>query len=77
MPPGAHPDAASFPTWLGRRELGQDSDEPFNWAIADRGTDHALGNMMVSRLDPVANRFQAEIGYWLTRPREGQGCSAR
>ena len=65
MPPGAHPDAATFPAWLRRRELGQDSDEHLNWAIADRETDHALGNMTVFRLDPIANRFQAEIGYWL------------
>ena len=73
MPPGAHPDAATFPTWLRRRELGQDSDEHLNWAIADRETDHALGNMTVFRLDPVANRFQAEIGYWLHPTARGRG----
>ena len=73
MPPGAHPDAATFPAWLRRRELGQDSDEHLNWAIADRETDHALGNMTVFRLDPVANRFQAEIGYWLHPTARGRG----
>ena len=65
MPPGAHPDPSSFPTWLRRRQLSQDADEHLNWAIADRKTDHALGDLTVFRLDPVANRFQAEVGYWL------------
>ena len=73
MPPGAHPDAASFPSWLRRRELGQDADEHLNWAIADRETDHALGNLTVFRLDPVADRFQAEIGYWLHPTARGKG----
>ena len=73
MPPGAHPDASTFPAWLRRRQLGQDADEHLNWAIADRETNHALGNMTVFRLDPVANRFQAEIGYWLHPTARGQG----
>ncbi len=73
MPPGAHPDASTFPAWLRRRELGQDADEHLNWAIADRETDHALGDMTVFRLDPVANRFQAEIGYWLHPTARGRG----
>lgn len=73
MPPGAHPDAASFPSWLRRRELGQDADEHLNWAIADRETDRVLGNLTVFRLDPVADRFQAEIGYWLHPTARGKG----
>ena len=73
MPPGAHPDAASFPSWLRRRELGQDADEHLNWAIADRETGRALGDLTVFRLDPVADRFQAEIGYWLHPTARGKG----
>lgn len=73
MPPGAHPDASTFPAWLRRRQLGQDADEHLNWAIADKETDQALGNMTVFRLDPVAERFQAEIGYWLFPGARGRG----
>lgn len=73
MPPGAHPDAATFPAWLLRRQLGQDADQNLNWAIADKETDQALGNMTVFRLDPVADRFQAEIGYWLFPGARRQG----
>ena len=73
MPPGAHPDASSFPAWLRRRQLSQDADEHLDWAIADRETDHVLGNLTVFRLDPVANRFQAEIGYWLHPTARGKG----
>ena len=70
---GAHPDASSFPAWLRRRQLSQDADEHLDWAIADRETDHVLGNLTVFRLDPVANRFQAEIGYWLHPTARGKG----
>ncbi|MEP6649679.1 MAG: GNAT family N-acetyltransferase [Lapillicoccus sp.] len=73
MPSGAHPDASTFPAWLRRRELSQDANEHLNWAIADRQTDRALGNLTVFRLDPVANRFQAEIGYWLYPTARGRG----
>lgn len=73
MPPGAHPDASAYPAWLRRRELSQDANEHLNWAIADRASDHALGNLTVFRLDPVANRFQGEIGYWLHPTARGQG----
>jgi RimJ/RimL family protein N-acetyltransferase len=73
MPPGVHPDAEMFATWLRRRELAQDANEHLDWAIADRDTDHALGNLTLFRLDPVANRFQAEIGYWLHPTARGRG----
>jgi RimJ/RimL family protein N-acetyltransferase len=73
MPPAAHPDASSFPAWLRRREVGEDTDENLNWAIADEETDHALGNLTVFRLGPVATRFQAEIGYWLHPSARGRG----
>ena len=73
MPPGAHPDASTFGAWLRRRQLGQDADEHLNWAVADRETDHALGNVTVFRLDPVASRFQAEVGYWLHPSARGRG----
>src|SRR5690348_2565232 len=73
MPAAAHPDPESFAAWLRRRELGEDTDEYLNWAIADKLTDHALGNLTVFRLDPVATRFQAEIGYWLHPPARGRG----
>jgi RimJ/RimL family protein N-acetyltransferase len=73
MPAGAHPDVSSYSDWLQRRQLGQDSNEYLNWAIADRETDHALGNITVFRLDPVANRFQGEIGYWLHPTARGRG----
>jgi RimJ/RimL family protein N-acetyltransferase len=73
MPAGAHPDAPTFATWLRRRQLGQDSNEHLNWAIADRETDHALGNLTIFRLDPVRSRFQGEIGYWLHPTARGLG----
>jgi RimJ/RimL family protein N-acetyltransferase len=73
MPAGAHPEASSYSDWLQRRQLGQDSNEHLNWAIADRETDHALGNLTVFRLDPVGNRFQGEIGYWLHPTARGRG----
>ncbi len=73
MPAGAHPDASTYLTWLRRRQLGQDSNEHLNWAIADRETDHALGNLTIFRLDPVDSRFQGEIGYWLHPTARGRG----
>ncbi len=73
MPPGVHPDATTFPSWLRRRLVSQDADEHLNWAIADRETDRALGNLTVFKLDAAANRFQAEIGYWLHPPARGRG----
>jgi RimJ/RimL family protein N-acetyltransferase len=73
MPPGVHPDATTFPSWLRRRQVSQDADEHLNWAIADRETDHVLGNATVFRLDRAADRFQAEIGYWLHPPARGRG----
>jgi RimJ/RimL family protein N-acetyltransferase len=73
MPPGVHPDATTFPSWLRRRLVSQDADEHLNWAIVDRETDRALGNLTVFKLDAAANRFQAEIGYWLHPPARGRG----
>jgi RimJ/RimL family protein N-acetyltransferase len=73
MPNAAQPDAASFSAWLRRRELGQDTDQNLNWAIADKANDHALGNLTLFRLNPVATRFQAEIGYWLHPTARGGG----
>jgi RimJ/RimL family protein N-acetyltransferase len=48
-------------------------DEYLNWAIADKETDRALGNLTVFRLGPAATRFQGEIGYWLHPPARGRG----
>ncbi len=76
MPPGVHPDASTFRSWLRRRQVSQDADEHLNWAIADRESDHVIGNLTVFKLDRPPNRFQAEIGYWLHPPARGRGVLA-
>ncbi len=73
MPSGAQPDAEGFADWLARRRGQMADGDSINWCIADRDSDHALGNITVFRMGPPAERFQAEVGYWLHPPARGRG----
>lgn len=73
MPEHAHPDAADFRTWFEQRQVFADEDLHLDWCIADRESDHALGNVTIFRLGPPKGRFQAEVGYWLHPPARGRG----
>ncbi len=73
MPARAQPDADGFPAWL-RLRRGQMADgTSINWCIADRESDHALGNITIFRMGPAAERFQGELGYWLHPGARGRG----
>ena len=51
-----------------------DSGEHLNWCLADRESDHALGNVVVFGLGPPQGRFQGELGYWLHPVARGRGA---
>lgn len=73
MPPLAHPNHQTYATWLSRHARFADSGVGLDWCVADRETDHALGNVTVFGLDPGPAGFQAELGYWLHPAFRGQG----
>lgn len=76
MPAGAHPDTADFPAWLMRQHRRVAGGDVAPWCIADRTTDHALGNVAVFGMGPRAGRFDGEVGYWLHPPARGHGYLA-
>lgn len=76
MPPGVHPDADSYATWLAKRRRRVDEGWGLDWCIADRADDRALGNLTIFAMDPPRGRFQGEIGYWLHPPARGRGVLA-
>jgi len=45
----------------------------FNWCVADRGTDVALGNVTLYN---VATRIDSELGYWAHPDAQGRGLTA-
>lgn len=65
MPPFAHPTPETYAAWLARHRAIAAAGVGVDWCVADRETDHALGNVTVFHLDPGREGFQAEIGYWL------------
>ena len=73
MPALAHPGAGTYPAWLARHTRFAESAVGLDWCVADRETDHALGNVTVFDLDPGRAGFQAELGYWLHPTARGQG----
>ncbi len=64
VPARGLPTTADWPQWFARRQRFADEGVAVNWCIADRATDRCLGNVLLFHLDP-ADRFQAELGYWL------------
>ena len=73
MPASAHPDRDTYAAWLARHRSFAEAGTGVDWCVADRGTDHALGNVTVFHLDPGPDGFQAEIGYWLHPTARGRG----
>jgi len=73
MPPFAHPSRETYAAWLARRVRIGDSGVGLDWCVADRETDHALGTVTIFHLDPSADGFQAELGYWLHPTARGRG----
>jgi RimJ/RimL family protein N-acetyltransferase len=65
MPRLAHPSHDTYAAWLARHRGFHDAGTGVDWCVADRETDHALGDVTVFDLDPGPEGFQAEIGYWL------------
>ena len=67
MPSLAHPSRDTYAAWLARRVRLADSGATLDWCVADRETDHALGNVTVFGFEtgPSGEPFQAELGYWL------------
>jgi RimJ/RimL family protein N-acetyltransferase len=76
MPADSHPDATAFPEWLARQRARAEEGGMLTWCVADRESDHAIGNVLLFRMDPVAGRFQAEVGYWLHPGARGRGVVA-
>ena len=74
MPAGAHPDAAAFSEWLRTRRAQMEGGETVSWCVADKDSDHCLGNALLFRMGPVSGRFQAEVGYWLHPTGRGRGA---
>ncbi len=72
MPRFAHPTTETYAAWLARRRALADAGVGLDWCVADRDTDHALGNVTVFSLDPGPAGFQGEIGYWLHPGARGQ-----
>ena len=73
MPSQAQPDADGFAGWLARRRLQMADGTSINWCVADKASDHAMGNITLFRMGPPAERFQGEVGYWLHPPARGRG----
>lgn len=73
LPPSAHPDRETYAAWLARRERICDAGAGLDWCVADRETDHALGNVTIFHRDPGPRGFQAELGYWLHPSARGRG----
>lgn len=73
MPPNAHPDHETYAAWLARHQRLGDAGAGLDWCVADRETDHALGNVTIFDLDPGPLGFQAELGYWLHPAARGRG----
>jgi len=74
MPAGAHPDAAAFPAWLARQRARMEEGELVTWCLADKDSDHCIGNVLLFRMGPLPGRFQAEVGYWLQPTGRGRGA---
>lgn len=75
VPRRALPTVAGWPAWLAARERMADEGEAIHWCIADLATDECLGAILLFRLDP-ADRYQAEVGYWLYPSARGRGAMA-
>lgn len=73
MPANAHPDHETYAAWLARRVRLADAGLSLDWCVAERATDHALGNVTVFGRDPGPLGFQAELGYWLHPSARGRG----
>ncbi|MEO7061078.1 MAG: GNAT family N-acetyltransferase [Lapillicoccus sp.] len=73
IPTGAHPGAAAFAEWLRSRRHRMAAGGDLNWCVADRATDHALGNVTIFRMGHREGRFDGEVGYWLHPPARGRG----
>lgn len=65
LPPHAMPRPGGYPAWLGRQQRGGDVADSICWCIADPDSDRALGCVVLFRLTPTREPYQAEIGYWL------------
>ncbi len=67
MPSLAHPSRDTYAAWLARRIRLADSGAGLDWCVADRETDHAVGNVTIFGFEtgPAGAPFQAELGYWL------------
>ncbi len=76
MPANAHPDTAAFPKWLRLKRAQMAEGDNLNWCLADKGTDHCIGNVTIFRMGPLAGRFQGEVGYWLHPSGRGRGAVA-
>lgn len=66
---------ATFEPWLARRLELMASGSAIEWAIADAGTDRALGHLTVFVRDGTLTGDVAEIGYQLVPSARGKGAA--
>jgi len=76
MPANVHPDTEAFPAWLRLKRAQMAEGDNLNWCVADKGTDHCIGNVTIFRMGPAAGRFRGELGYWLHPSGRGRGAVA-
>ena len=65
----------TFGAWLARRLELMASGSAIEWAIADAGTDRALGHLTVFVRDGTLTRDVAELGYQLVPSARGKGAA--
>jgi RimJ/RimL family protein N-acetyltransferase len=75
FPPQALLTADTFDTWLARRHELMANGSAIEWAIADAGSDRALGHLTVFVRGGTLTGDVAEIGYQLVPSARGRGAA--
>lgn len=73
IPPGAGLDPETFPRWLFNARMRAAVGGGYNWCIADRATDHALGSAVLFGAELSSG--SAELGYQLVPSARGRGAA--